>query len=139
VNLNLNDLMPGCKNFTWNEFLYLPSWDIYVYPDQTQYENLIQTGKMMQMIRNSLGKPITISSGLRPRFYNRLVGGAKESKHILGLAADWYISGVDCDQVRLSLVTKLEAMQIRMEDLMGSDWIHTDWAPGEVGNRFFKP
>ena len=43
---------------------------------------------MAQELRDYLGVPIIVNSGYRCEFHNREVGGVKNSKHILGKAAD---------------------------------------------------
>lgn len=47
--------------------------------------------KYLQRLRNRYG-PLIITSGLRCRRYNYLVGGVRASKHLEGKAADWYTS-----------------------------------------------
>ena len=42
----------------------------------------------LQTMRILLSKPIRINSGYRTPEYNAKIGGAKKSKHMLGLAAD---------------------------------------------------
>lgn len=42
----------------------------------------------LQRIRNRFNVPITITSGYRCPAHNKVVGGSKSSRHMLGLAAD---------------------------------------------------
>jgi uncharacterized protein YcbK (DUF882 family) len=52
----------------------------------------------LEELRAKLGKPITVTSGFRCPFHNVEVGGARNSQHILGRAADIRVkemSGVD--------------------------------------------
>ena len=44
--------------------------------------------KIADQIRNRIGKPITINSGLRCKTHNANVGGVSNSQHLLGKAAD---------------------------------------------------
>lgn len=44
--------------------------------------------KIADQIREKIGKPITINSGLRCKTHNSNVGGVSNSQHILGNAAD---------------------------------------------------
>ena len=44
--------------------------------------------KIADEIRNRIGKPITINSGLRCKTHNANVGGVSNSQHLLGNAAD---------------------------------------------------
>lgn len=50
--------------------------------------NLNHTLQRLNAIREGYGKPIIISSGYRCPELNELVGGAKDSKHLTGLAVD---------------------------------------------------
>ena len=50
--------------------------------------NLNHTLQRLNAIREGYGKPIIISSGYRCTELNELVGGAKDSKHLTGLAVD---------------------------------------------------
>ena len=48
----------------------------------------------LQQIREHFGKPVNISSGYRCATHNRNIGGATNSRHSKGQAADIYINGV---------------------------------------------
>ena len=50
--------------------------------------------ELLQKIRNHFKTPVTITSGYRTAAYNKAVGGAANSQHCLGTAADIVISGV---------------------------------------------
>lgn len=52
--------------------------------------------EILQNIRDHFGKPITITSGYRCPKHNadKTVGGAKNSKHLYGMAADIKVDGV---------------------------------------------
>lgn len=50
--------------------------------------------ELLQKIRNHFKSPVTITSGYRNAAYNKKVGGAPNSQHCLGTAADIVISGV---------------------------------------------
>ena len=45
----------------------------------------------LQVIRDIVGKPISILSGYRCKKHNEEVGGAKESQHMMGNAVDFNI------------------------------------------------
>lgn len=47
-----------------------------------------------QVIRNYFNKPVTINSGYRCQKHNKSVGGAKNSRHTQGMAADVVVKGV---------------------------------------------
>ncbi len=54
---------------------------------------------ILEAIREHFDQPITISSGNRCPKYNRKVGGAKSSQHLLGRAADIQIKDVEPEDV----------------------------------------
>lgn len=49
---------------------------------------------LLQKIRNHFGKSVSITSAYRNANYNKQIGGASSSQHILGTAADITVSGV---------------------------------------------
>jgi uncharacterized protein YcbK (DUF882 family) len=48
----------------------------------------------LQALRDVLNKPIKINSGFRSPEHNKAIGGASNSLHTLGLAADVVVEGV---------------------------------------------
>ena len=62
--------------------------------------------KKLQTLRNWIGKPITITSGYRCLAHNKTVGGAANSQHLLGKAADMWVEGMSPD----TLATHAEAV-----------------------------
>jgi len=48
---------------------------------------------VIQELRDYCGQPITITSSYRCKKHNKKVGGAKHSKHRLGIAADIQVKG----------------------------------------------
>ena len=57
-------------------------------PPGEALENLYLLAMALEEIRARLGKPIVISSGYRSPALNAAVGGAPNSAHVLGYAAD---------------------------------------------------
>ncbi len=53
----------------------------------------------LQVLRDRIGKPVTVISGYRCFFHNREVGGVPDSQHLLGRAADVVAKGVDPETV----------------------------------------
>src|SRR5437660_12788445 len=50
--------------------------------------------EILEPLRLLLGAPITILSGYRPEWINSMIGGAKNSAHIHGRAADIVVAGM---------------------------------------------
>lgn len=57
-------------------------------------------------VREHFGKPLVINSGHRCPKHNAAVGGAKNSVHMTGKAADIRVSGVAPSEVHRYLTTK---------------------------------
>lgn len=49
---------------------------------------------LLQEVRNHFGSSVTINSAYRTPSYNESIGGAKKSKHVLGMAADIVVRGI---------------------------------------------
>ena len=58
-------------------------------PDKVAEANLIQlVENVLDPLREMYGKPIKVNSGYRSKLVNAAVGGAKNSDHLYGFAAD---------------------------------------------------
>ena len=56
--------------------------------------------KYLQKIRDHFGKPVVLTCGYRCPTHNAKVANASsQSKHMYGMAADFYISGVACEEI----------------------------------------
>ncbi len=138
--LVLDDKIPGCEHFKWSEVLYCPQWKVHVYPDRETVLNLILVTSKLDWIRKHFGCPIRVTSGLRPPVYNKLIGGAKKSCHLTGRALDFQVDGYSSDRVRQILKPLLERLDIRMERMLRSNWIHIDTkVPAKNSDRYFYP
>jgi len=139
VNIDIDELIPRSRHFRWREFLWLPKWKIHVIPTDRQYLNLLSVVESLEEIRSIFGVPMTITSGLRPDLYNKLIKGATFSRHRSGEAADFRILGMSSDRVRKRLIPYLNPLGIRVED-KSTVHVHMDIAdPGPWGKRYFRP
>ena len=50
--------------------------------------------RKLQQLRDRIGKPISITSGYRCQAHNKAVGGATQSQHMHGTAADIVVKGM---------------------------------------------
>lgn len=55
--------------------------------------------QVLQTIRNYFKKPVTLNSAYRNASYNKKIGGASKSQHVLGTAADVVVKGVSPEDV----------------------------------------
>lgn len=134
---------PVSKYFSVSECLYLPQWNrIATEADglnDTIKNNLIKLCIKLDVVRDFFNRPMMVHSMYRPQAYNDLIGGAKGSAHIEGLACDFHISEMICDEARGLILPHLEEWGMRMEDLPGAGWCHLDLREPGPGGRFFKP
>lgn len=77
-------------NFSLPDFA---SKDMAAFPESVK-SNLAELFNNLQVLRNHLEKPIIINSGYRSENYNKSIGGAKNSQHVLGNAADIRVDGI---------------------------------------------
>ena len=88
---------------------------------------------VLQPLREAIGRPIVISSGYRSPKLNAAVGGAKESAHMLGQAADLVVPGMAPLQVCRVIVS----MGLPFDQLIHEfgEWSHVAVTPAGVGPR----
>ena len=78
------------KNFSKEEFDCSDGSEMNI----AIYHNMVKVANQLQILRNYIGKPITINSAYRSEEYNASIGGAKNSQHIMGRAADIVVKGM---------------------------------------------
>lgn len=129
--------------FEWKEALYLPRWNRQGEEKDGLTEGIRDNLKIlfnkMDKIRELIGKPVVVHCAWRPKEYNKQIGGATNSAHIQGMACDFSVKDMDCDDIRKTILPHLEEWNIRMEDLPGSNWVHIDYRQVGPGGRYFKP
>lgn len=132
------------KYFTYKEALWLPTWNRAAIESDGLtpeiIENLKELFGKMDSVREHFSMPVIVHVTYRPPAYNTLVGGAPHSAHTQGKACDFHISGSTCDAIRQKILEDniLETLNLRMENLPKSSWIHLDTA-NPSPNRFFIP
>ena len=110
------------NNFNLNEF------NKHNFPlTETILRNIQELAKNLQVLRDEVKKPIKITSGYRDSSFNKKIGGATQSRHITGQAADIKIEGYTPKQVA-SIIEKLIAAGKMKQGGLGiySTWIHYD-------------
>lgn len=96
----------------------------------------------MQAIRDILGKPVHITSGYRSPLLNAVVGGARNSQHVLGLAADFVVPRMG-DPYHVCNYLLTYAVALRWDQLIfEGEWVHIGFATqaprGQVLTAHFK-
>ena len=92
------------KNFKLSEFKCRDGNDV---PD-VYLENVNLLARNLQVLRDHIGKPIRVISGYRTPEYNKKIGGAKKSQHMLAKAADIKISGMQPAEVKSTIVSLIK-------------------------------
>ena len=132
-NTTINDTRLS-PHFKLGEFLNLSK-----YPDNKptmQHVANLTYGCLMLLepARQMVG-PIIINSGYRNPRVNALVGGVKNSQHLLGQAAD--IRPQDPKQFQ-RLIDFLRASPYTDQLLTGNGWLHISWTPFAKPRRFVR-
>ncbi len=85
-----NSVTKASAYFNYGELITLPSWGrLATIEDGLTEEivdNLMHLALKMDSIRRHFNKPINVHCAYRPVEYNKLVGGAPNSAHVLGKA-----------------------------------------------------
>ncbi|MET3132852.1 zinc D-Ala-D-Ala carboxypeptidase [Oxalobacteraceae bacterium GrIS 1.11] len=101
-------------------------------PSQDVIDNLGRVAAVLEQIRALVGAPIHVSSGYRAPALNRAVGGAANSAHVLGLAADITVPSMTPQQ----LAKAIKAGGIEFDQLIyEGTWVHVGLATGAPRNQ----
>jgi uncharacterized protein YcbK (DUF882 family) len=72
-------------------------------PGKNEIKNLTRLCvEVLEPLRAELGKPIKITSGWRSKEHNAKIGGAPNSQHTIGIAADIHVPGDLIDQCNVA-------------------------------------
>lgn len=118
------------ENFTLNELLRsdtangLKVVEQYT-PSQAVIENLRKLSvNILQPIRNALGKSIRVTSGFRCKRLNGLIGGARNSQHTEGKAADIEVDGMTNEELMKFIINLNLPFDQLISEYEPNGWIH---------------
>lgn len=97
-------------------------------PDAFTLKNLKTLAGTLEQIRALVGKPVNVTSGYRSPAVNKLVGGAINSAHMCGLAADINVSGYTPRQ--LALLIQESNLMFDQLILEYDRWVHVGLSEG---------
>lgn len=101
-----------------------------------EYNNLLNLiNNLLNPVREKLGGPIRVTSGYRSPALNKAVGGAKNSNHLFGCAADIHFGNDRSDNVKIAMAVRIlgipfdevicEGAVFNKEgELVSCKWIH---------------
>jgi uncharacterized protein YcbK (DUF882 family) len=76
-------------------------------------ENLKEVANNLEIIRSNLKSPIRINSGYRSPSHNKRIGGATNSFHVKGMAADIVVDGYTPEEVFATLEILMRSGKIK--------------------------
>jgi zinc D-Ala-D-Ala carboxypeptidase len=107
-------------------------------PGEKEIENLkLLCENILEKVRVHFGRQVTVNSGYRGPKLNKAIGGAKNSQHMTGQAADIEIAGMSnkilfC-WIRDNLDFDQLILEFHKEGVPDSGWVHVSW--NSQGNR----
>lgn len=100
-------------------------------PSKEQEQNLIALMEnILDPLREAYGGPIIVTSGYRCPALNKAVGGAKNSQHMTGQAADIRtVKDTRAENKKLfDLIQKLKLPFDQLIDEHNFDWVHVSYS-----------
>jgi zinc D-Ala-D-Ala carboxypeptidase len=123
-------MMNLSAHFALSEFLFSETaarMGREIVPTPVQIENLTRLClTLLEPLREELGRPIIITSGLRPVWLNIAIGGSKTSAHPDGRAADLQVHGV----APIEVCRTVQRLQLPVDQCIlefpksGAGWTH---------------
>lgn len=97
-------------------------------PNATELANMrLLAINILQPLRDSLGKPVVVTSCFRSEAVNKAAGGAATSQHRLGQAADIHVKGMSSQQLAEYII----ALKLPFDQLIEEfgSWVHVSFGP----------
>jgi len=90
-------------------------------------KNIVELAKNLQIIRNEVKLPISITSGYRSPEHNASVKGARNSQHLRGTAADIKVQGMSPLSVSRVIEKLIQEGKIKEGGIgIYNTWVHYD-------------
>jgi len=97
-------------------------------PNEVEIVNLRQLAqKILQPLRDAIGKPVRVNSAFRSEAVNRAVGGTATSQHSLGQAADIHVPGMPSVELARTIVRLGLPFDQVIEEF--GRWVHVSYGP----------
>jgi uncharacterized protein YcbK (DUF882 family) len=96
-------------------------------PSGEVLKNLTELAKNLEVLRKHLGQPIRVTSGFRSREHNKKIGGATNSFHVLGMAADIQVAKIKPEDVAKAIELLIKEGKMKEGGLgIYRTWVHYD-------------
>ena len=129
--IQLNSNANLSEHFLLGEFTRSNHPEVYNIPSHEAIANLKRLCEWLEVLREKASQPIIINSGYRSPQLNRKVGGASNSNHLTGCAADIRTSGYEQAIVYAAiLINYAKESQQEFDELLieknryGAVWLH---------------
>ena len=107
-------------------------------PEEARRNIAVLVDRVLDPLREAWGKPLTVTSGYRCPELNKIVGGAKTSHHLRGMAAD-ISTGNRVENRRLfQLVLDLKLPFTQLIDEKNFAWVHISLDPADVKRQVLR-
>ena len=141
--VQLNSKAKLSEHFTLGEMTRSGSHpEVYNIPSHEAIANLTNLTKWLEILRKTRGEPIVINSGYRSPQLNRKIGGAANSNHLTGCAADIRTSGMEQAICYAAiLINYAKESQQDFDELLieknryGAIWLHFAVRPRDNRNK----
>jgi uncharacterized protein YcbK (DUF882 family) len=96
-------------------------------PSEQVLKNLTELAKNLEVLRSHLKLPIRVTSGFRSKEHNAKIGGALNSFHVLGMAADIQVKGLTPVQVAHAIELLIKEGKMKEGGIgIYKTWTHYD-------------
>ena len=123
------------KHFTLEELVGSPTAKakgIDNSPSNEILANLRVLAATLEAVRSLVNKPISVSSAYRCKALNKAIGGASNSAHVEGLAADINIAGYTPNQLCKAIISSGIPFDQLIEE---PSWVHIGLSKGTLRNQ----
>ncbi len=108
-------------------------------PDEEVIKNLEKLiVNLLDPLRELWGAPIRVNSGYRCEALNRALGGAVNSQHLRGEAADITVGSRDSNRKLYELLQNSSLEFDQLIDEKGFSWIHVSYREGANRRQAFR-
>ena len=98
-------------------------------PNESELANLNVLANGLELVRAAIGKPININSAFRSEAVNKAIGGAANSAHLLGYAADITINGMTNESICNAIYKAGIQFDQMIDENKDSQWVHISFDP----------